>query len=632
MVSAQLEQLKSWSSTATWGSARWQRALTAVVAAILCYAVPSADSSVGLDPSWESALALARADNLAWGPQIIFTAGPLGFLHNPTFYYLGQSVVASAYQLIVLVALFLGIATALRQHCSSTTSLAGAFATTFATNFLIASLYPDLAVFAAFAWASVPLLQDETKRSTTLATCIALGAAAGFQFLVKVNSGPTILVIALALSVLLDWRAVGRHLMIIAAFAASTVVWWLLAGQRLAELPVWLRLSRAIATGYVDAMAVPLPVIAIPTVVLTLAWIIAVSAMYARGAPEVPRRFIVLVGLVSLMTAKTAFGRFDPGHIFILLAMVVVAIAITPTSPTRHRRLVLSAVALLFLTLAGPVALERTEAAVLAPVRAADRLMTLVVPGEWNQHIAESKARQRALYSIPAKFIEIIGSGRVHIDPSEASAVWSYNFNWYPAPVFQTYSAYNPELDNLNKAALTDGPQYVLSHVSSTVPANGIDGRLAVQESPLYSRALLCNYSLSGVENNWALFTRTSPRCGPLAPLLDAQVHDKEPITIPSASGSNKAILASIELNQSVLDELFQGTIAPLSAFTVVLDGVSYRLVAKNAAEPFAVVTPAVVEGTNLQIRAHTIGVGRHTSFGTTSASARIRFFEMSVG
>lgn len=632
MAGGQLNRFKSWCSSAEWGSAPWQRVVTAVVAALLFQAISATEPPVGLDPSWESALALARSRDLDWGPEIVFTAGPLGFLHNPGFYYYGQSVLATGYQVIVLVALFLGIAAALRQRYAPTAALLGAFLTTGFANLLIASLYPDLAVLAAFAWAIVPLLGRDAKRSRVFATCITLGAVAGFQFLVKVNSGPMILAIALTLSLLSDWRALGRHSATVAAFVTSTVVWWLLAGQPIAELPVWLRLSVAVASGYVDAMAVPLFPFAIPSVLLALGWIAAICLLFVRRRPDIPRRFVVLVLLVSLIVAKTAFGRFDAGHIFILLSLIVVATVVTPSLRRRERSVALVAVVLVYLGLAGPLPLIRTEAIALSPVRAVQRLFTLATPGQWDRRVEESKARQRAQYAIPARFLDTIGSAPIHVDPSEASAVWAYNLGWHPTPVFQTYSAYTPMLDALNRDTLANGPQHVLSRISSDKPAKGIDGRLAVQESPLYSRALLCNYELKGIENQWALFERVHSHCGQLTGVSETSVHDNETITVPSPSQPGKAVLVSLDLDQNLCDRLFQGTVAPLSNFTVALDGVTYRLVAANAAEPFLLSSPRSLDGTNMEIHAHTIAVGRHTSLGDTSASARLRFYEMTVG
>ena len=121
---------------------------------------------------------------------------------------------------------------------------------------------------------------------------------------------------------------------------------------------------------------------------------------------------------------------------------------------------------------------------VQAPVQAVDRLVTLALPGHVDQRVEQAKTRQRALYAIPDRFIKSIGSGTVHIDPYETSAVWAYDLAWRPAPVFQTYQAYTPTLDGLNSESLATGPQFVLSRLSSASPAIGIDGRLGVKNPP----------------------------------------------------------------------------------------------------------------------------------------------------
>jgi hypothetical protein len=191
--------------------------------------------------------------------------------------------------------------------------------------------------------------------------------------------------------------------------------------------------------------------------------------------------------------------------------------------------------------------------------------------------------------------------------------------------------AWTPALDKLNAESLGDGPKYVLSRISSALPAIGIDGRLGVQESPLYSRALLCDYQVSGIENRWALFTRTHPHCGPLTPLSQASVRGQDVVNIPAPSGPDMAVLVGIDLNQNVKDQLLRATVAVETIFAVELDGVYYRLIARNAEEPFLVIAPASVAGTNLQIHAHSIGVGRSVNLAQPATTARLRFYEMHV-
>jgi hypothetical protein len=639
VLGERLERAWTWCSTTTWGSARWQQGFAAAIATLVIAPQASVDASVGLDPSWEAVVALAPVQHIAWGPGLVFTYGPLGYLQTTAYYFFDQSVLATVYQFIVVAALFLGIAAALRQRYGPMTSLIGAFVTTGIAAMLQVGhgtasgmMYPELAVLAALAWAAVPLLQQDPKRSIVFSTCIVLGAVAGLQLLVKFNTGLTILIIALATSVLLGWKALVRHCATMGAFAASTFICWVIAGQRLGDLPVWLRFSTAILSGYNESQAVPLSQIADRAVLLSLAWIGALCVMFVRGGPVIPRSLVLLVGVLTVISVKSAFGRFDIWHFSMLLGVIIVAVAIIPISKLRHRAFVVAAVALVFTHVAGlPVVHDRALSALQAPAQGIDRLVTLTVPGRVEQRVQQAKARQRAIYAIPRRFIETIGSKTIHVDPDETSVVWAYDLAWRPAPVFATYSAYTRALDKLNSDTLTDGPDFVLSRVSATLPATGIDSRLGTQESPLYSRALMCNYILTGVENRWALFTRTGPHCGALTPISEVDLSKNSPVSVPAPSGPDMAVLVGIDLHPTALDRLFQGTIASLTTFTVVLDGVSYRLIAGNAAEPFLVVTPASVNGTNLQICAHAIGVGRTQALGQGGVHARLRFFEMRV-
>jgi hypothetical protein len=663
----------------TWDARRWQWGLAAAIAVVVFWPQSSLEPTVGLDPSWQAGLAMARDLHIAWGPEVLFTYGPLGFLQTSAYYSYWQSVLATFYQATVIAALFLGIGAALRQRRRATPSFLatlhpvsavtalflgivealrersraimpfiGAFAITGVTVFLhighgisllsgpstLVVAYPELLVLAAFTWASIPLLQHEPKRSTVSTTCTVLAAAAGLQLLVKVSTGLATAAIALSLSVLLDWRAIRRHCATMAALAASIPIWWILAGQRLGELPTWLRYEAEIVSGYVEGMAVPpLQPIAWEGEVLTLAWVVALCAMFAFGGPAIPRRFVLLAGVVSAFAAKAAYGRFEPWHFGMLLGTIVVVLAIT-SLPWPRRTYVVAALVIysVVIKLSGPAAIDEHAAALArSPMSVADRLFTLVLPGRHAQRVEEAKTRQRALYAIPDRFIATIGSAPVHIDPQEASAAWAYNLNWHPAPVFQTYMDWTPALDKLNAESLGNGPKYVLSRISSASPAIGIDGRLAVQESPLYSRALLCDYKVSGVENRWALFTRTHPHCGSLNPLSQVSIREHDTVNIPAPSGPDMAVLVGIDLERNIKDRLFQGTIVPLTTFKVVVDGVSYRIVARNAQEPFLVIAPDSVTGTNLQIHAHSIGVGRSVNLGQPEVTARLRFYEMRV-
>ncbi|MCV7098953.1 hypothetical protein H7I01_00700 [Mycobacterium palustre] len=638
--------LRTWWSASTWGFARWQLAVTAVVVAIFVGFQGHIDAAVGLDPSWQAGLALARIHHLAWGRDIIFTFGPLGFLQNSAFYCYSQSVLATLYQVAIVAALFLGVAVVLRGRHSPTTSLVGAFVTTGLTTAILAGvgfaaggtlgvMYPELTVLAALVWASLPFLRCPAKPSMVFATCTMLGVVAGFQMLVKLNTGPAILAIALAMSALVGWKNIWRHCATVTAFAASIPVWWLLAGQHLGDLPTWLRASLALASGYGEAMAVPVPPYPIPAVVVSFASVGALCFAFIRGVPEIPRRFVVLVGIATMITLKGAFGRFEPWHFSLVLGLIVVVVAITPLTGNRYCVLaVAAALAIAWVSTSDgiPALLQRAATDLRAPVQGVTRLITLAQPGDVHRRAEQNKAHQRELYAIPERFLRTIGSQSVHIDPNESSAAWAYDLAWHPAPVFATYAAYTPALDGLNGESLANGPQFVLSRLSPASPATDIDGRLATQESPRYSRTLLCNYTVSGIDNRWALFTRNGPHCGALVKRSEVTVHGADMVPVPAPSGPDMAVLVGIDLDRTLTDRLFQGDVYPLFTSTVTLDNVTYRLISGNAAEPFLITTPAWVHGTNLQIRTHSIGLGHTAGIYASGIRARLRFYEMRVG
>lgn len=638
-------QAARWWSTKTWGSARWQRGLAAAFAALILWPQASVDPVVGPDPSWQAGLALARTHHLAWGTDIIFTYGPLGFLQNIAYYSFSQSLLASFYQPLVVAGLFLGITKALRLRHAPMTSLINALITTGIVAVLhighgwgIPGLgYPELAVLTAFVWASIPLLEEDPERPSIFITCNAIAALAGFQLLVKFNTGLTIMLIGMTVSLLAGWRNLGRHCATAATFVASIVLLWILAGQRLSGLTGWLKSSIQITGGYSSAMAMPLS-----ADVLVLAAIGALVALFIWGHRAIPARFTVLVAILTAAGAKAAFSRLDLWHSFPLLSFIVLTVVITPLSgvpKTARRTLAVIVAAVVGLGYASAVAgtvvfgyPDRTVAAVKAPAQTVDRVGTLLTPGRLERRIEKAKAHQRALYAIPEGFIKAIGDETVHVDPAETSVVWAYSFTWHPVPVFQTYASYSTDLDRLNSESLSAGPQFVLSRLSSASPATGIiDGRLGVQESPRYARTLLCNYVVAGVEGRWALFTRSASRCGPLIEVSQVDVRANDVVTVPTRTTPNTAVLVGIDLHPTLIDRLFEGTVASLTIPTIALDGVPYRLIAANAAEPVLINTPADANGTNLEINAHTIGIGRVPSFGQSGVVARLHFYEMSL-
>jgi hypothetical protein len=79
-----------------------------------------------------------------------------------------------------------------------------------------------------------------------------------------------------------------------------------------------------------------------------------------------------------------------------------------------------------------------------------------------------------------------IGRDPVDVYPWEVSTVWANNLNWRPRPVFQSYAAYTPLLDDLCADLYRDparAPRYILySHAATDQQiASLVDSRTWVE-------------------------------------------------------------------------------------------------------------------------------------------------------
>jgi hypothetical protein len=196
---------------------------------------------------------------------------------------------------------------------------------------------------------------------------------------------------------------------------------------------------------------------------------------------------------------------------------------------------------------------------------------------------------RRAVGLGPAVLAEI-GDHTVHVDPWETSAVWAYGLNWLPEPVFQSYLAYTPELDQENADLLVSagGPERVLRHL----PAQAIDGRNPLMDDPLTEVALVCNYDEAVVEGEWQVLRKGPNRCGAARPLEHLTVRSGEEVPVPAVA-DDELLVMRLDLGSSLAHRLQAALFKPSRPDKVVLDQASYyRLVTGNAGGPLLLCLP----------------------------------------
>jgi len=143
--------------------------------------------------------------------------------------------------------------------------------------------------------------------------------------------------------------------------------------------------------------------------------------------------------------------------------------------------------------------------------------------------------------------------GSVDIYPDEQSAVLASNNKWNPRPVFQSYSAYTPELAALNERHLRDhsAPDNVLFSVDP------IDDRLpSLEDGPSWP-AFLDNYMMTRFDSdNDLAYLRRKPwlqSSSRLAVIATGTQHMNEEVAIPYM---DLPIFAEIDLDPTFLGKL----------------------------------------------------------------------------
>ena len=108
-------------------SAPWSVVGVAFVLLLLTWPALNLAPRFGLDASWQAALHLAAHTDLAWGRDVMFTYGPLGFLQEPALYDSGLWMLSFAYQSLIHVALAISLLWVARRAFPLAVALAATY-------------------------------------------------------------------------------------------------------------------------------------------------------------------------------------------------------------------------------------------------------------------------------------------------------------------------------------------------------------------------------------------------------------------------------------------------------------------------------------------------------------------------
>jgi hypothetical protein len=157
-------------------------------------------------------------------------------------------------------------------------------------------------------------------------------------------------------------------------------------------------------------------------------------------------------------------------------------------------------------------------------------------------------------------------------------------------PVFQSYSAYTHDLDELNREFLASdrAPERILRHLTET-----IDGRLLAFDSPAGTVEMLCRYV--EVRKTFALqvLARSPDRCGEPARLTVVTARSGEAVAVPAGDPSRWVIFARVHGAGPSAYEKLRTLVYKLGDRRIILNGLlNYRLVPGTAIGPLLMRVP----------------------------------------
>ncbi len=471
--------------------------------------VPGTD----LDPSWQQVMALAAARHWVWGQDIIFTGGPLSFLNQP--FAITETLLAKlAWDGFGKLALCVLTVTAL-WSLPWPRRLSVWLLLTFYGWFFTDAVYQFMLTLLIATW----LLPREAgwKKNTLALLTLLLFSHIKFTYLLVSVAGVGLA--SLAAAARRDrWRAILFPVAAATGFAAS----WLALGQPLAGLPDYLRTSWEISTGYPWAMV---SVETLPVLFCGLAVVGWIGAGLVQAAWTTTDRFAVwsqatLAALTLLLAWKHGFTRAD-GHVLGLFwfgALIACTLPVWLGTQARRWRFELAVpVALAGAWLVEPSLMTHAPDYTLGRMRGARH--TLEHPKQFVQQWRQQEAASRQNAQLPRIQAEV-GSHSVDVFNYEQGRVILTGMNYRPRPVFQSYSAYTPELQsrNLRFVRSSRAPEYFLWRTDS------IDNRYVPADDALLWAELPGLYTLRFSEQDFALLQRRpQPAAAPTKVFLHQQ-------------------------------------------------------------------------------------------------------------
>jgi hypothetical protein len=504
-----------------------------------------------IDNAWAQVLHVAFSRHWQFGQDIVFTYGPWGFLARG---YYPPTYPVSVIAWIILSLVFLCAGWRLACHLSDNRLVAGLWL----VGFTAAASIPAGDDFNArlVAWGVLLLfLHFFVEEGVFTPIQALLAVSLGWLSLVKFTG----LMESVMMVAVIAADNISRHRRfpwIVPLWVASLVFFWVAAGQHLSSLGPFLCNSWRITSGYTEAMMLTDKTGARDAVCFLL---IAVLLCALTGRVAWARhRFLGALPLAGLGTIlfivfKLGYVRNDRHEIISATALVLISLVCLAVAWPGRKRAAGAASCLLIAStlfassvfncwlpgnglwkqLAGTFSIYNLLAPVAGPYS-----------GYLRSNYEKNLASERKAHPLPP--IE----GDADLYSYEQTILFAHTLPYQPRPVIQSYSAYTPELAEMNAAHLRTAR--AASNILFAIQP--INDRFPSLEDGRSWPELLTLYDLKGASDDKGTFLLLSRAAAArefhLTPLQNTSARFGEPVTLPAAT--NGPVWVEIEIKKSL--------------------------------------------------------------------------------
>jgi hypothetical protein len=561
---------------------------------------PNVIAADDLDLSWGQALGHFVSHSSQAGVDYIFTYGPLGYFSTENY---DASLFSYAFWWNIIIALVFALAVVRLARFSANRFVALLFiAVVVAVDFPTPGNKEDFLRTLMLAMA-LPLLRPRRVSQAMLVfsvLVIAVVAQVKFTYAVLAFLGICCCELRYRLE---SPRSIFTPFTL---FVPGFCLTWMLAGQRLWNIPAYVRASVEISNGYLAAMGSsnpdPFHIITIAAVLLCL--LVVAAVIYCVSARISPRSLsIAFLLLVNAWLAwKHAVTRADSGHLIIFLGMIAILFLLLPVMlPTAIEnrwsrfRVALVAVALLLCGY-GSCRLIAVDGIPWSLASVKSNLDVIWSPSQYRKKMDTDRADLARQFNLP-KIKAIVGAHSTDIISFEQGVLLLNQLNYQPRPIFQSYQVNNHFLIHTNGRyfASARAPDYVI------FKGEPIDNRLPSIEDSESLLVLADRYCPVAMERGFTLLKRlddqTMHHSAPTRPAFRGNIRWNSPLDLPDPAGGYETLSLKFKpsLRGSILTLLYKE--AEVYAVLRLTSGqtVSFRIVPVMAEDEF-LINPLLLE------------------------------------